>query len=101
MGWTLPPPAASGRTGEGQSSLRLSGVQASGPIGSLGSPGGTAHLFVSGLEDGAADSLRPEDVASGDAVATTASEGAGTGGTTVGRRRKPEPAASAPPTSRR
>ena len=41
------------------------------------------------------------DVSSGDAVATTPNDGAGSGGTTDGSRRMPEPAASAPPTSRR
>src|SRR6188474_1306801 len=42
-----------------------------------------------GLADGAADSLGLGNVASGDAVATAITEGSGTGGTTVGRRRRP------------
>ncbi len=39
-----------------------------------------------------------DSVAAGDAVATTANDGPGTGGTTDGIRRTPEPTANAPPT---
>ena len=66
------------------------------PVGIQTPPGPATGI---GLADGAADSLGLGDVASGDAVATAITDGSGTGGTTVGSRRRPEPAANAPPTS--
>ena len=68
------------------------------PVGIQTPPGPATGI---GLADGAADSLGLGDVASGDAVATAITDGSGTGGTTVGSRRRPEPAANAPPTSNR
>ena len=68
------------------------------PVGIQTPPGPATGI---GLADGAADSLGLGDVASGDAVATATTDGSGTGGTTVGSRSRPEPAANAPPTSNR
>ena len=69
IGWTLAPPAGSGRTGAGQSSFRLASLHASGPAGPLGlGPrlGRTVGIGVgvgSGVASasgGAAQSLDPE-----------------------------------------
>src|SRR4029079_10348667 len=65
MGRTLRAPAFSGRAGAGQSLFMLSGVQATGPIGSPESPGRTAQSVVTG---GTSDAGLGD--ASGDAVAT-------------------------------
>src|SRR5687768_16484171 len=48
IGRTLPASGGSGRTGAGQSSFRLSGVQASAPTGWLESPGETGHSLAFG-----------------------------------------------------
>ena len=52
IGSTLVPEAGSERTGAGQSFFRLAWVQTRGPVGSLGSPGGTAQSLVFGRSVG-------------------------------------------------
>ena len=92
------PPRAPGHRGAAPQRLYPSRGVPIVPVAIQTPPGPATGI---GLADGAADSLGLGDVASGDAVATAITDGSGTGGTTVGSRRRPEPAASAPPATSR